>query len=180
MTGSNLKNKRSRRAPGRPRKGLTAGVIAEAIARTGDPDEVRRLLRSVRYWTSEGLLSLTVEKHPGGGYHRIYTGFAVYEAALIYELGRYGLTAEDLVYPMFALEQLRTDTAKGKGFERWGQAVYGAREVWFLLARPYGDTKKLFVDIGDRWTVTPEGAFSMIEVHLTRLFERVHFEWVHE
>ena len=57
---------------------------------------MQRLLRSVRHWTSAGLLSLVAEKHPGGGFHRVYTRDALYEAALIYELTRYGLNTDEM------------------------------------------------------------------------------------
>ncbi|MCB9973321.1 MAG: hypothetical protein H6854_02025 [Rhodospirillales bacterium] len=79
------------------KKTYTNKQVAAIIARGNDPQEIERLARQVRYWTTEDILSPIGGKHSGTGRHREYGIQEVYKAALTYELMRHGVSVITLL-----------------------------------------------------------------------------------
>lgn len=72
------------------REGITVKDIATRVARTGG--DVARVAERIRHWTREGILVPLGERNGGTGNWRTYDSDAIYWAAVLNEMARYGLT----------------------------------------------------------------------------------------
>jgi DNA-binding transcriptional MerR regulator len=84
--------------------GLSVTELAERIARRHFPgDDIDSLSRQIRHWTEQGALR-PIGGSEGRGHHRRYPQQAVYVAAILSELARFGVpvaglkAASDLLY----------------------------------------------------------------------------------
>jgi hypothetical protein len=63
--------------------------VVAILARSATPDEVNRILRHVRHWTSMDLLTPAGDKYTGTGNSRKYTAEEIRKAAVFEELSRW-------------------------------------------------------------------------------------------
>lgn len=76
---------------------FSAKDVARAIAHPGLPDGVARAMRQVRHWTQHDLLRTISDKNTGRGRSRLYDEeSAVFIAAILSELTRFGITVEKM------------------------------------------------------------------------------------
>ena len=146
----------------------TAGTIAARVALSDDPREQTLRLRQVRYWSTEHLLEMTTERLTGTGKYRHYTENAVYEAALLVELGK--LNFPGLLARML-MQILKNQRLEALGGGPWLHARHGTRDVFLRFGSDDGRTLWLQLDPSQEDEVPDKP--SMITVNLTKVFARV-------
>ena len=156
------------------RAGITVKDIAARISQNDDPKEMARLVEKLRYWTREGLLEPSGQKHVGTGRWRTYDGDAVFVAAALAEAARYQPSLSIMYH-------VATEIGRRTGMEtrtrRVTEAMEGRRGVFFSIYQGPnpGDTGS---DIGYKPFSVPRGISefgppSAIVLNLTAIFNRL-------
>ena len=149
---------------------LTISDLADRIAPGADLERQGWLAQRIKYWTTEGILRTIGSRSTGRGRYRQYSETAVYEAALLVELQKYGLP----------LNLMRSAV----GMVSWGgemieTAISGQQNIY--LAVRLGDTFDGhdvaiadFLTLGGRENMLlGKRQSSQVVVNLTEVFRRV-------
>ncbi len=153
---------------------LTVKDIAAAIAHGGDHRKVDRVLRRVKHWSKEGLLSNWSSSTTGTGDYRRYQPEVVYWVALISELTQYGMTAHVAKTGLDRLQGVLSAHTKDRGGYIWWSAVMGTEEVTAVFCVDfYQQIATVHVDVGPETTPIPGSHASSLRINLTRLFARI-------
>ena len=110
----------------------TVREVATIISGSEDLKVVERVVRQVRYWTTEGLINPEGGRHTGSGRHRVYNPNEVRKAAITAELARHGVS----------ISMLCSVEGYYKGIDegvRWDRAVNGEEDVFYIFANEFGD-----------------------------------------
>lgn len=102
----------------------TVKDIATSLAKSDDPDEIKRIGRQIWHWTNVGILTPTGQVHVGSGRARKYTILEVYKAAIAAELVKRGLSVGQI---LGALEW--TDVYRFHDFEEKKVDIYD-KDFW--------------------------------------------------
>ncbi|CAN0504813.1 unnamed protein product, partial [Laminaria digitata] len=100
------------------------------IARKGDEDDVRRVMRQIRHWTVCEALVPEGDVHTGTGVSRRYAPDEVRIAALLLVLSKYGMTMTEFELMRDALENVVEGWHKDKSGEdlfweiTWNEEVF--------------------------------------------------------
>ena len=159
--------------------------LVDKLAPEGDETEKLRLIRQIRHWTNADLLTPQGKKHTGTGVSRQYGPDEVRKAAILRELGRFGMTVTQLEGMGEYLDGLAEDPS-------WRDAITGKRPVYLeLFSTPddeeqtwrvardepdlkqlHPDAKPLRIKIGTKHT---NGASytSALVLSLNRIFARL-------
>lgn len=169
----------------------TLKEVAHMIARKGDEDDVRRVMRQIRHWTVCEALVPEGDVHTGTGVSRRYAADEVRIAALLLVLSKYGMTMTEFEYLRDMLENVvevwHSDKVKDDLFwevtwneeEFRGKTSIGAPEMLIYQAkyRPGKKRrKKKYADMPDwLWEHDPDNIAHAIAINATRIFERIPF-----
>ena len=168
----------------------TLKEVARMIARKGDQDEVRRVMRQIRHWTVCEALVPEGAVHTGTGVSRRYAADEVRIAALLLVLSKYGMTMTEFELMRDALENVVEGWHKDKSGEdlfweiTWNEELFrgkvsvGAPELLTYQAkyRPGKRRKKKPGDMPDwLWEHDPDNIAHAIAINATRIFERIPF-----
>ncbi|HEY9079478.1 hypothetical protein [Magnetovibrio sp.] len=150
--------------------------VARIICRIDDDKALEQTVRKIRHWTNSDILSTVGEKNTGTGVSRMYDENAVYIAALMLEITRYGITVDMLETFEEWISECWEET------DDWEEAKSGQREVIFQLGWqdngsgffcPVRDDKELF------WKpnggAEREAYTSSIVVNVTNVFKRLNW-----
>lgn len=96
--------------------------VAQIISRSDDERVIEQTIRKIRHWTNEDVLSPVGDKHTGTGVSRMYDEEAIYIAALLLEITKYGVTVDHL------------DT-----FEEWIKECWEETDEWEASKRGAAD-----------------------------------------
>ena len=148
--------------------------IATAIAVGGGDREYARVLRRVKHWSKDGLLLNWSTLNTGTGNYRRYEPEAVYWAALMSEMTKYGMTAHEAKTGLDRLQAVLSDFTKDRGGDIWQSAVNGNQEVTAVFCVDfYQQVAMVKVDVGPETTAIPGPHASALRINLTRLFARI-------
>ncbi len=168
----------------------TLKEVARMIARKGDEDDVRRVMRQIRHWTVCGALEPEGEVHTGTGVSRRYEADEVRIAALLLVLSKYGMTMTEFEHLREMLENVveswHSDKVKEDLFwevtwneeEFRGKVSVGSPEMLIYQAkhRPGKRRKNKPADMPDwLWEHDPDNIAHAIAINATRVFERIPF-----
>lgn len=152
----------------------TLKEIANLLSLSGETEEVDRLARQIRHWTSLDLLVPIGKKHTGTGVSRRYDVSELRKAAILAELAHYRV-------PVTVLDDcFGTMIEEYTARQEWQDAITGRRPVFLVLA--FNDDMiqtQLFAEPASHpmlSTSTGEKAVewvSAITINLTRLFKRL-------
>jgi hypothetical protein len=166
----------------------TLREVARMIARKGDEDDVRRVMRQIRHWTVCEALVPEGDVHTGTGVSRRYGADEVRIAALLLVLSKYGMTMTEFEYLREMLENVVESWRPGEEDLFWevtwneeafrGKVSIGAPEMLTYQAkyRPGKRRKKKPADMPDwLWEHDPDNIAHAIAINATRIFERIPF-----
>lgn len=103
--------------------GFTVKQMARILTRSKDDDVVDRVIRQIRYWTQSSWLEPEL-LHTGTGVSRTYHPDCVYQAAVLMEVSRFGLSPMS----MLALREHMGDFDEGI----WRTAIGGKTDVYLV------------------------------------------------
>ena len=150
--------------------------VALIISHTDDESALGQTVRKIRHWTNSDILSPVGDKSTGTGVSRMYDEDAVYIAALLLEVTRYGVTVVMLETFEEWIKECWEDT------DEWAEAKAGRRELVFQMGwqddgsgfyTPITEDKRLFwkpLGGSDR-----EAYGSSIVVNATNVFKRLNW-----
>ena len=150
----------------------TVREVAAIISGSNDPKVIDRVVRQIRYWTTEGILKPVGDKHTGSGRSREYNSNEVKKSAVIAELIRHGISLSKLYSFEEYLEELLSDLH-----------LEDKENFYLVHAEEFGETGADMSIIGsddrnplrilDRWDSDFMNYPTCIIINLTKLFVRL-------
>ena len=109
----------------------TVKQMARVLTRSTETETIERVVRQIRYWTQNSWIE-PHQLHTGTGISRTYDADNVYQAAVLMEVSRFGLTPFSTV----ALCEYMEDFDEGP----WRSAIAGKYDVYLVgLFSRYGE-----------------------------------------
>ncbi len=162
------------------REGLTVKGITERVQ--PDPAEAPAVHRRLRHDTKLGLLAPLGEKHSGTGRWRTYPEEAVYVAAVLEELAKYGVdlrvraSVAALVWYGLGFDRVgepfsdSVEVKKGDALPNFQRALDNSTDVYLHIARETGRTGS----VGTSLQALPEeDVSSVLTINLTKVFAKL-------
>jgi len=162
--------------------GYTVKQMARILTRSTDDEVVDRVIRQIRYWTQNSWLEPEF-LHTGTGVSRTYHPDCIYQAAVLMEVSRFGLSP----FSMLGLREYMGDFDEGI----WRTAIAGKNDVYLVgLVNRGGEVEwktdgslaviqMLEMDKEDEGIRHPDSPFryrSAITINVTKLFLDLDFE----
>ena len=165
----------------------TVKQLAERITPGGTPEELERTIRQLRHWTSSMALMPASAVHTGQGRARVYSDSQMYVAAVLVEMGRYGLpirvvglVGSTLLYYYMKYPKGSSNPLHDECHALLHDAIAGPRRVYLRFSlevgqNPEEEIKAIGMSIFEAEGIlaVPKDSASAFVVDLTELFSRL-------